>query len=326
DTPVINLGFSGNAKFDTAVIDLIGQCDASIYLIDAMPNSYSMPVEMLKDTCYKAMRRLREARPETPILMIDHLGYPHGSTITERKQIADRGNAAQHEVYEQLIAEGMNDLYYLSYDEIALPQDATVEGVHPSDYGMVVLADKYEAKIREILNLPVGGTSTTTPITQNRDPYEWQDRHQKILAETQGKHYPAVIVGNSIVHFWSGDESNRGNGKQVWDKYLSDALNLGYGWDRIENTLWRVYHGEFEGYTADRIYVMLGTNNLASNSDDEIVEGLQNLWSQIAVRRPEADLVVVGILPRRNTEGRIKNLNKRLQGAAKAAGYRFADP
>ena len=142
DTPVINLGFSGNAKFDTAVIDLIGQCDASIYLIDAMPNSYSMPVEMLKDTCYKAMRRLREARPETPILMIDHLGYPHGSTITERKQIADRGNAAQHEVYEQLIAEGMNDLYYLSYDEIALPQDATVEGVHPSDYGMVVLADK----------------------------------------------------------------------------------------------------------------------------------------------------------------------------------------
>ena len=78
--------------------------------------------------------------------------------------------------------------------------------------------------------------------------------------------------------------------------------NLGCGWDRIENVLWRIYHGELDGYKAGKVVLMIGTNNCGLNNDKEIVEGLRFLLSAIRQRQPEASVKVIGILPRRNQE------------------------
>ena len=37
--------------------------------------------------------------------------------------------------------------------------------------------------------------------------------------------------------------------------------NYAYGWDRIENVLWRVYHGELDGFDAEKILVMIFYKN-----------------------------------------------------------------
>ena len=44
------------------------------------------------------------------------------------------------------------------------------------------------------------------------------------------------------------------------------VANMGCGFDRIENMLWRVYHDELDGFTADNIYMMVGTNNIGISS------------------------------------------------------------
>ena len=89
-------------------------------------------------------------------------------------------------------------------------------------------------------------------------------------------------------------------------------FNLGYGWDRIANVLWRVYHGELDNYNADEIILMIGTNNIHLNSDKEIVEGLELLLKQIEVRQPDAELKVIGVLPRRSLETMVESLNKQI--------------
>jgi hypothetical protein len=106
-----------------------------------------------------------------------------------------------------------------------------------------------------------------------------------------------VIIGNSITHYWGGT-AERENGRQSWRKQMEPAgyLNLGYGWDRIENVLWRVYHGELSGYDAEEVVLMIGTNNLGLNTDNEIVEGLQFLLKQIRIRQPNATIRVIGLL------------------------------
>lgn len=325
---VVNMGFSGNAFMENEVIDLLAEIDAKVYILDAMPNicGFKEP-EAIRDTVLNAVRRLRAARPETPILIADHAGYPNSLANPDAKRKQNNALQMQKAAYQTLVDEGVKGLYYLSYDEIGMHQDVTVEGVHMSDYGMVTYADAYEKKLREILYEPVGDIRTMVPVVQQRDPYNWMERHYDIVTESAGQHYSRVLIGDSIMHFWSDtDDASSVNGQAVWDKFDGASLNMGCGYDRIENVLWRIYHGQIDNFTADRIFLTIGTNNLGSCTDEEIVEGIAHLLSVIKHRRPEAEVTLMGIFPRRDREDRIKNLNRLLKKTAKTAGVGFDDP
>lgn len=327
DTEVVNLGFSGNAYLEKGVIDLISQIDAQIYIMDAMPNAASLEADVLRDTLTKAVKQLRDARPDTPILLADHLGYPHGKAYERQREKEKSAWEVQKQVYEQLVKEGMKDLYHLPYQEIAMPQDATVEGVHPTDYGMVVYADAYEKKIREILNIPVGDIKTTIPVTQQRDPYIWMDRHAHILKEGNGKHFKRVLIGDSIMHFWgAADDAPAKNGPASWAEFKGASLNMGCGYDMVENVLWRIYHGQLDGFTADKICLAIGTNNLGRDSDEYILEGVRFIINAIKSRRPEADITLMGLLPRRNKEEHVAKINEAYKALAKEMKVDYANP
>jgi len=139
----------------------------------------------------------------------------------------------------------------------------------------------------------------------------------------------AVILGNSITHYWGGEPEHRNkNGRETWEKVMRPAgfQNLGCGWDRIENVLWRIYHGELDGYKAGKVVLMIGTNNCGLNNDKEIVEGLRFLLSAIRQRQPEASVKVIGILPRRNQEQWVRNINFDIKEMVETEGYEFANP
>jgi lysophospholipase L1-like esterase len=130
-----------------------------------------------------------------------------------------------------------------------------------------------------------------------------------------------VILANSIIHYWGGRPVARLRwAADSWDKYLEPLglRNQGYGWDRIENVLWRVYHGELDGYTARHVVLMIGTNNLGSSGDGEIIAGLRRIIAAIQIRQPAAAVLVSGIFPRRGMEERIVKLNKEIAALAKA--------
>src|SRR5690606_18764380 len=106
----------------------------------------------------------------------------------------------------------------------------------------------------------------------------------------------------------------------------ANTVNMGFGWDRIENVLWRVYHDELDDFRAKRIIVMIGTNNIGLNTDDEILAGLENLYIAIRHRQRDAVLQLVGILPRRNNETRVKTLNNRIAALSRKINAHWADP
>ncbi len=54
-----------------------------------------------------------------------------------------------------------------------------------------------------------------------------------------------------------------------------------------------------------------------------IVEGIRFLLSAIRQRQPEAKIKVIGILPRRNQEERVRNLNLRIRQIAETGWYTF---
>ena len=102
--------------------------------------------------------------------------------------------------------------------------------------------------------------------------------------------------------------------------------NMAFGWDRIENALWRIYHGELDGIHPKHIVIMLGTNNLQMNTDVEIIAGLRHLLKAIYLRQPKTSILLSGIFPRSNLETRIAKLNTQIAMLAAQEKVKFVNP
>lgn len=331
-TPVINLGFSGNGRLEKEVLDLITEIDAQVYVLDCLPNLMpgGISYEALKQRLTEAVLQLRRARPSTPVLLTEHDGYTDGEMNAPRLKDYTSVNQALKDIMDSLVASGVKNLYKLTKTEVNQDIETMVDGVHPNDIGMMRYADAYEKKLRGILHSTHGSTTTTTAITQRRDAriYDWETRHQEILAYNKMHSPEIVFLGNSITHFWGGHPAGPiNNGREAWNKYFRNksAVNMGFGWDRVENVLWRVQHGTLDGISPKHIVLMIGTNNLGLNTDEEIVQGLQYLIRAIQNRQPASSILLMGLLPRRKMEERINTVNQKIARLARGKNLKFAN-
>ena len=173
--------------------------------------------------------------------------------------------------------------------------------------GKAVRARAYSADgAEESFVTVVGGRglpSTLVEVTQNRDwkNYDWVKRHEAIVEMGKRRAVDLVFLGDSITHFWGGEPADaRARGAEVWDRYYGrrKAMNLGYGWDRTENVLWRLRHGEVDGLSPKAVVVMIGTNNAGMNTVEEIAAGVEAICGELRVRLPRAKVLLLGIFPR----------------------------
>lgn len=326
--PVVNLGFSGNGKLESELFDLLSEIDAKLYLIDCMPNLPGKEASaVIYDRTLAGVKKLR-TRSQAPILLVEHSGYTNEFSSKSTAESYQVANVELRKAYEALTKEGIADLHYLTKAEIGLSMDAMVEGVHPTDLGMQQYADSYVKKIREILHETANGPTSCIPCRQQRDPYDWNDRHQKVMELNRQSAPEILMIGNSITHFWGGEPiAEHQNGKKAWNGLFKGkkVRNLGFGWDRTENVLWRIFHGELDGYRAKHIFLMIGTNNLPSNTDEEVIQGICEVVKNIRLHQPKAKLCVLGILPRREMEARVKKVNSELQKQLPITGVTYID-
>lgn len=147
--------------------------------------------------------------------------------------------------------------------------------------------------------------SAEVPLTQNRDhrTYDWVERHQQILDLNKpgASKAQVIMLGDSITHFWAGEpKSTRVAGALSWDKFITPhaPINLGYGWDRTENLLWRLRHGEVAGLKPKAYVVLIGTNNLSTNTVSETVEGIEVVCNELRTKTPGAKILLLALLPR----------------------------
>ena len=148
DWPVVNLGFSGSAFLEQALFDAMSEVDATVYIIDAIPNSNSLGEEIVKRTM-AGVQTLR-SKSKAPILLVEAGGSVDPTYYPQYNRAYQNGNARLREAYEILDEQGVEELYYLSQEEIGLSQDAQIEGTHPNDIGMRQYADAYIKKLRQI--------------------------------------------------------------------------------------------------------------------------------------------------------------------------------
>lgn len=152
----------------------------------------------------------------------------------------------------------------------------------------------------------VRGLVSTTPVQQERDRvvYNWLQRHAQVLARNRKFQAQVVVIGDSIIHYWGGKPAApRTVAQQAWERCFANmpVTNLGFGWDRTENVLWRLEHGELDRLSPAVIVVLIGTNNISAHqSPEDIAAGIEAVCALAHTKQPNAKLLLVGLLPRRD--------------------------
>lgn len=334
DRPLINLGFSGSGKLEQSVIAWMREIDARLYVLDCIPNltvRAGITNQELENRLLAAVKALKENRPDVPVLLVGHSGGADNNMMdTAALHDYENANKVLQQCFDKMKAAGITGIYLLTNKEIGLSVYSTVDGVHPNDVGMMEYASACEKSIRSILHEPAGMITTTIPVVQSRDGYyDWRSRHNEIIAGNKTTAPRIIFLGNSIIHYWGGrPEATITRGADSWNEYFEPAgvKNCAFGWDRIENVLWRVYHDELDGFKAAQVWVMIGTNNLTIDTDAAIIDGLKKLIDAVRIRQPAASLVLSGIFPRRNMEKRIAVLNPRIAALAAQLKVQYVNP
>jgi lysophospholipase L1-like esterase len=155
--PLINLGFSGNGRLEPEIIQLMTEKEAAVYVLDCLPNlttkdSKDKDIQELIQKILTAVRTIRQKCPLTPIVLTDHAGYADGAASFKRDYEVSFVNCALLKAYRQLKHSNIKHIYILTQKKIGMNGESTVDGIHPSDLGMMQHAKAYEKLIRKILH------------------------------------------------------------------------------------------------------------------------------------------------------------------------------
>jgi hypothetical protein len=127
DVPVINLGFSGSGKMEMEMADLLGQLDASVYVLDCL---WNMSPEMVEQRLEPFVRKLRSARPGVPIVLAEDSSF-RNITPTQKGRLL-------RAIHAKLATAGIKDLHFLANTGMLGDDgEGTVDGCHPNDLGMM---------------------------------------------------------------------------------------------------------------------------------------------------------------------------------------------
>ncbi len=147
--PVINLGFSGNGRLETEVVEFIAEIDAAVYVIDCLPNLSAEQVTARTGPCVEI---LRAAHPDTPILLVEDRSYANAHLLTGKRERNETSRRALRKVYEELKAAGDKHLHYLQGEHLlGDDSEGTVDSSHPTDLGFMRQASAFAEVLGPIL-------------------------------------------------------------------------------------------------------------------------------------------------------------------------------
>lgn len=155
----------------------------------------------------------------------------------------------------------------------------------------------------------------TVPAARSEQGW-WAKRHEDKVTQAKKGDIGVVFLGDSITQGWEGA------GKAVWERHYAPRkpLNIGFSGDRTQHVLWRLDHDEVNGIKPKIAVMMIGTNNLGSDSPEAIAEGIKAIVAKLKEKLPETKILMLAIFPRsekpNETRERLQAVNAMVQPLA----------
>ena len=141
NTPVINLGFSGAARMEIEMADLLSELDAAVYVIDPLPN---MDPALVKE---RGERFLRGDPPgaggaDTPCVLVEDRPHTNAWIKPDLMRFHEANWRQWSLVYRKLRRDGDRQLHYVKGRSLfGDDNEASLDASHPSDLGFMRMAE-----------------------------------------------------------------------------------------------------------------------------------------------------------------------------------------
>ena len=328
----LNLGFSGDTtanllwRLDHGEVEGLHP-KAAVLLIGTNNTGHDHETaEQTEGGIDAVIGDLEQRLPQTRILLMALLPSDVSVSKTQFDEAVNAHLAASYSEDPRVAYLDIASIFYkdgklntaIFYDP-RLPSHS--KALHPDTIGQRRMAEAIEPTLARLMeDTPRASLSSMTDINTatipvprlELDSYDWYARHHAELDLQKSINPRVVLIGDSITHFWDGQPlGNHQNGPTAWQRAFGamPVLNMGFGWDRTQNVLWRLRQGEFEGIHPAWVVLAIGTNNMTSTSNarastpEEIVAGIAAIVSEIHQRSPQSRIALMAIFPRGNQPG-----------------------
>jgi lysophospholipase L1-like esterase len=322
----LNLGYSGDTTGHVLWRLANGEVDGlhpkvAMVSIGTNNTARGQTAEQTEAGIDAVVASLEQRLPGTRILLLGILP----SDISDAKTAADRAVnrylARRYGEDSRVTYLDVGSIFYKDgalnariYYDPRLPQRG--RPLHPDTNGQRMMAEAIEPTLARLMGdaprVPLASmteiNTALIPVPRlEMDFYDWYARHHAELELQKTMKPQVVLIGDSITHFWGGlPAGGPVNGPTAWRQAFGGlvTMNMGFGWDRTQNVLWRLRQGEFEGIRPRWVVLGIGTNNLTgtgnarANTPEEIVEAIAEICHEVRERSPESRIVLMAIFPR----------------------------
>lgn len=318
----LDLGYEGsrttNILWNLRHGELEGQTPKAVVVLTGGDDSAdpARTPEEIAGGVSEIVQLIREKCPETKVLLLRAIP----------RTDADE-DAATHKRSEtdlrvgELVAKLADDekVFFLDSNHVFFKLDGSLDSAllpesgRPSPEGAMEVAREMEPVLASMLGEqpkePLSSNTAIVPVSKlEKDGYDWWERHRAILKLADDLKPEIVLIGDSITHFWDGapqSEQMKPRGPQSFEQTFSGkrVINLGYGWDRTQNVLWRLDHSELDGIHAQWVVINIGSNNFAGtpnarvNTPAEIADGIREIVLRVRAKSPGSKIIITGVFP-----------------------------
>ncbi len=149
-----NLGFSGSARAEAALVSYMARLPMLAFVSDYDHNSPN--VDHLRETHSRMYDAIREQNPDVPYIMLSRPDFSGTAKELARRDVVI-------DTYRRARELGDKNVYYIDGEGLfsgPMSDNCTVDGTHPNDLGMTLIADRLGRVIdRALRNIDLGGNN-----------------------------------------------------------------------------------------------------------------------------------------------------------------------
>jgi len=145
----LNIGLSGSAKMERAVIAMINDVQADAYVLDCIPNSSDA---VIRERALNMINAIQKAHPGKPIILLNTISREQGFMDNKVGKMVLAQNKTIDSIANVLLRKKTKDFYFINTAGfLGDDHEGSTDGVHPNDLGSYRFVEKLRPLLVNIL-------------------------------------------------------------------------------------------------------------------------------------------------------------------------------